>query len=491
MFHFVILSGGFGSRLWPKSRENFPKQLLKLTNDYSLLQNTILRIIVVKNEIQHHLNDNNLLFKISIICNKEHIFIIENQLNELIKSENLNIKIQIICEPKGRDSAPAICISSLLGSKDDFTFVFPCDDIFDNNEFSRCCISSLKFLENSIVTFGIQPTRPETGYGYILTNQNEETIQFIEKPNLEKANEYYQQENYLWNAGIFIFKNENMIKCFEKYAENILISCTNTLEKTDLKKNIVLLDSNFSNCQSISVDYAIMENLCKEIDISFSVEKKTIAYLSYWNDIGSFSSLYEELLSQNIYCDIKNKNITKGDVLTFDTNNSYIDSEKGFISTIGIENLIIINTEDTLLVCNKDRTQDVKKVVDHIKKLNREEVINHKKVHRPWGWFVNLDENKESGFKIKKIGVYPGKRLSLQSHNYRSEHWVIVNGLAKVQVGKEELILKKDQNVYIPINTIHRIENIGEDLLEFTETQIGTYLGEDDIIRYQDDFGRL
>ena len=251
------------------------------------------------------------------------------------------------------------------------------------------------------------------------------------------------------------------------------------------------MDSNFSNCQSISVDYAIMENLCKEIDISFSVEKKTIAYLSYWNDIGSFSSLYEELLSQNIYCDIKNKNITKGDVLTFDTNNSYIDSEKGFISTIGIENLIIINTEDTLLVCNKDRTQDVKKVVDHIKKLNREEVINHKKVHRPWGWFVNLDENKESGFKIKKIGVYPGKRLSLQSHNYRSEHWVIVNGLAKVQVGKEELILKKDQNVYIPINTIHRIENIGEDLLEFTETQIGTYLGEDDIIRYQDDFGRL
>jgi mannose-1-phosphate guanylyltransferase/mannose-6-phosphate isomerase len=484
MYYFVILSGGSGSRLWPKSREKLPKQFLKLTNDYTMFQNTLLRVKKITNHLENIISI--LEYKIIVICNQDHSHIIEYQIKEM--ENDYHFDIQIICEPKGRDSAPAICIASLLGNKDDFTFILPCDHIFDDEEFSHCCIDSLKYLDDSIITFGINPTHPETGYGYIEINNNYDTIQFIEKPNIEKATEYFNKGTYLWNAGIFIFKNKNMIKCFQNYASDILISCENINFSDFFQKKTIILDSSFSNCRAISIDYAIMENLCKETDISFTINKKTIPYQSYWNDIGSFSSLYKELLSQNC---INNENVLKGDIFTLDTKNSYIDSEKGFIATIGIDNMIIINTCDALLVCHKDKSQEVKKVVDYLKKNNREENIFHTKVFRPWGWYINIEGNNHSGFKVKRIAVYPGKRLSLQLHNYRSEHWVIVKGYAKVQVGIEEIFLKKDQNIYIPIKTLHRIENIGTDLLEFTETQIGDYLGEDDIIRYEDDFGRI
>ena len=549
MYHFVILSGGSGSRLWPKSREKLPKQFLALTNEYTMFQNTLLRIENVTKCLEKHLKSLGMMMsqytplniyngtpslregvpqdvkgqplpinqlkgnlpkedcsisnvhrcKISVICNQDHSHILERQIQEIPNVKDMNV--QIICEPKGRDSAPAICIASLFGLKDDYTFILPCDHIFDNEEFSRCCIDSLKYLENSIVTFGIRPTHPETGYGYIEINQNQDTLQFIEKPNIEKATKYFKEGTYLWNAGIFIFKNKNMIQCFEKYAPDILTSCEKILENTHThfsgfdndnhNNNTIKLESSFSNCRAISIDYAIMENLCRETDISFHVDKKTIPYLSYWNDIGSFSSLYEQLLSQDFFNDEKEgDNVMKGDIFTFDTQNSYIDSEKGFVATIGVENMIIVNTNDALLVCHKDKSQEVKKVVDYLNKNKREEALYHTKVYRPWGYYINIEGNDNSGFKVKRIAVYPGKRLSLQSHDYRSEHWVIVKGEAKVQVGMEEILLKKDQNVYIPIKTLHRIENVGEELLEFTETQIGDYLGEDDIIRYEDDFGR-
>ena len=491
MYHFVILSGGSGSRLWPKSREKLPKQFLALTNEYTMFQNTLLRVENVVECLESLENKLFSQYKISVICNQDHSHIIENQIQEM-KNEK-NITVQIICEPKGRDSAPAICIASLLGLKDDYTFILPCDHIFDNEEFSRCCIESLRYLEHSIVTFGIRPTHPETGYGYIETNQNHDTIQFIEKPNAEKATKYFKEGTYLWNAGIFIFKNENMIQCFDKYAPDILDYCEKILENTDVsKKKTLVLDSSFSNCRAISIDYAIMENLCKETDISFKVDKKTIPYQSYWNDIGSFSSLYQQLLSQDFFNDEKEgENVLKGDIFTLDTKNSYIDCEKGFVATIGLENMMIVNTRDALLVCHKDKSQEVKKVVDYLKKNKREEALFHSKVYRPWGYYVNIEGGNNTGFKVKRIAVYPGKRLSLQSHNFRSEHWVIVKGSGKVQVGMEEILLKKDQNVYIPVKTLHRIENIGEELLEFTETQIGDYLGEDDIVRYHDDFGRV
>ena len=473
---FVILSGGSGSRLWPKSREKLPKQFLKMTNQHTMLQNTVLRIQQLTAKTPNNED------KIIVICNKDHAHIVELQLQEL----NILLPVQVISEPKGRDSAPAICIASLLGNIEENTMIIPCDHIFDDDIFAKCYLDSLSHLAKSIVTFGIRPTRVETAYGYIKTDAQTNTLQFVEKPNFETAKKYLEEGNYLWNAGIFMFKNKNMIECFRKYAPDILECCENTLSRASLDESSILLNELiFTTCISISVDYAIMEPLCNDNEIQIS--KKTFLYDGHWNDIGSFAAIYNELHKTQS----KDNNIVKGDVLTFDTTNCYIENERGIVSTIGVNNLIIINTDDAVLICNKDQTQDVKKIVETLKKENREEAYFHKTVFRPWGWYKNVEGSDTNGFKVKHIAVYPGKRLSLQSHNYRSEHWVMVSGSAKVTLGTDEIILQKDQHIYIPLKTLHRIENIGEDLLEFTETQIGDYLGEDDIIRYEDDFGRV
>ena len=476
MVHFVILCGGSGSRLWPNSREKLPKQLLKLTNENTMLQNTILRIYnLVKN-----INNKDIKNKLFIICNKEHSHIIEKQISEL----KLHISYQIISEPKGRDSAPAICISALLGNEDDKTFIMPCDHIFNDNEFSNSCIKSFEYLDSSIVTFGIKPNKIETGYGYIKVDENNNTIQFVEKPNYNVAKTYFEEGTYLWNGGIFAFKNKNMVDCFKKYANDIYVNCVQTLANTNLVgTNILLSGTPFIDCRAISVDYAIMENLCNDDDNE--IQKKTIRYNSTWNDIGSYMALYEELDKNS------DNNVIKGDVIALDTTNCFIESEHCLTATIGVKDLIIVNTDDALLICDNTKTQEVKKIVEVLKQTKREESILHKTVFRPWGYYKNVEGNDQSGFKIKRISVYPGKRLSLQSHNRRSEHWVIVNGIAKVQVDDNIKTINKDESIYIPVKSLHRIENIGDELLEFTETQIGEYLGEDDIVRYEDDFGRI
>ena len=493
MTNFVILCGGSGSRLWPKSREKMPKQLLKLTNKYTMFQNTVLRIINLVKTIAKNSDsngdsngdsdndktvlDNNLI----IICNKEHSHIIERQLNEL----KIEVNYQIVSEPKGRDSAPAICISALLGEYEDKTIIMPCDHVFNDNDFTSCCLKSFEYLDTSIVTFGIKPTRPETGYGYIKIDENSNnTIDFVEKPTLEVAQKYFEEGNYLWNAGIFIFKNKNILSCFEKYAKDIYDNCVQTLKNTNTNScNIILSETPFIDCKAISIDYAIMEKLCNDSEIN--INKKTILYNSTWNDIGSYMALYEELEKND------ENNVIKGDVMTINTNNCYIDNEHSLTAVIGLKDLIIVNTEDALLICDNTKSQDVKKIVESLKIQKREEIMLHKTVFRPWGYYKNVEGHDINGFKIKRISVYPGKRLSLQSHNHRSEHWVIVKGTAKVQLNSDSIIINKDESIYIPVKALHRIENIGDDLLEFTETQIGYYLGEDDIVRYEDDFGRI
>uniref|UniRef100_A0A6C0JFL8 mannose-1-phosphate guanylyltransferase n=1 Tax=viral metagenome TaxID=1070528 RepID=A0A6C0JFL8_9ZZZZ len=485
MVSFVILCGGSGSRLWPKSRAKLPKQLLKLTNEFSMFQNTVSRIYKMMSN-----NENYQVDKLKIICNIEHSHIIENQINEFNKTNSIHntISYQIISEPKGRDSAAAICIASLLGDGLDDTFVLPCDHIFDDDEFLNCYNNCKKYLENSIITFGIKPTRVETGYGYIkIDNMHDNnTIQFVEKPDYDTAKQYFDDGNYLWNAGIFAFKNKNMITCFKKYADDIYRNCTETIQNTDLTSTkciITLSGLPFINCRAISVDYAIMEKICCDCEID--VLKKTILYNSKWNDIGSYLSLYDEL-DKDI-----NNNVLRGDILTINTNNCYIDSDNCLTAAVGLNNLIVVNTDDALLVCDSKNSQDVKKIVDKLKELNREEHLLHKIVFRPWGWYKNIEGNDNNGFKVKLITVYPGKRLSLQSHNFRTEHWVIVKGNAKVELDYKEYFLNCDESIYIPLKSVHRIENVGNINLEFTETQIGSYLGEDDIIRYQDDFGRV
>ena len=477
--NFVILCGGSGSRLWPKSREKMPKQFLKLNNENTMLQNTILRIINLIDFLQLKTNA-----KIIVICNKDHYFIVEKQFEEL----EIDIEFFIVTEPKGRDSAPAICIASLLGDSDENTFIMPCDHIFDNSEFIISTMKAINYLDNSIVTFGIKADKPETGYGYIKIGANNITEKFVEKPNADVASEYISRGNYSWNAGIFMFKNKNMIECFIKYASDIFYNCKETIENTyknlDLKERIIHLNPDpFIKCRAISVDYAIMENLINDNDKK--INGITILYNGHWNDIGSYLALYNEIEKNN-----DNNVIIGNNFFTLNTKNSYIESIDSFIAVIGVDNLTVVNTRDSLLICNNDNCQDVKKVVEYLKANNNEEAYYHKKVFRPWGYYINVEGHDTNGFKMKRIAVYPGKRLSLQSHNYRSEHWVIVKGTAKVQVGTENFIMSQDQHVYIPIKTLHRIENIGDELMEFTETQIGDYLGEDDIIRYEDDFNR-
>lgn len=467
---FSILCGGNGARLWPKSREKLPKQLLKMTNDHTMIQNTVLR--VNKLSQTHDI-------KIQVICNKEHSFIIEEQMKEL-GIDNF----KIVAEPKGRDSAPAVCMSALLNDENDYTFIIPCDHIFDDDAFNECCEKSLEHLDNSVITFGIKPTRIETGFGYIKTFENNMTEKFVEKPNYDLAKEFVESGLYYWNAGVFGFKNKNMIECFNKYSKDILENCIFTLENTDLTKQIINLSPEpFVSCKSISVDYAIMEKLCS--DKEKTVNTITIPYHSTWSDIGSYLALYDELEKD------ENNNVLIGDIINMNSKNCYVETQKQLVALVDLDNLVVVNSCDSLLICDKNKTQDVKKIVEHLKKNERTEHVIHKKAYRPWGWYENIEGDDHTGFKVKRICVYPGKRLSLQSHNFRSEHWVIVKGRGKMQLGDDILTLTVNQHVYIPKKVLHRIENIGDELLEFVETQIGEYLGEDDIIRYQDDFGRM
>jgi len=468
----VILCGGSGSRLWPLSREKLPKQLLPIVNEKTMLQNTILRF------------KNSNVSKFIFICNKDHYFLIEQQIQELNIDNYL-----IVTEPMGRDTCAAVSIGTLLGELEQNTLIVPCDHVFDDIAFEEIIKKGLDFTDNSIITFGIKPTRPETGYGYIeVEKQTNNTINFVEKPNLEKAIEYMNSGVYYWNAGVFLFKNKNMLQCYKKYATDILEICELTLQHTPDYKNpsakvIHLHRPLFIQCRPISIDYAIMEELCKDI---ININKITLPYESLWCDIGSFGSLHDFLDNKD-----ENNNILKGDIILENTHNCYVETENSLVALSNVENLVVVNTRDALLICDKNKTQDVKKIVDALKKQNRIERIVHLRENRPWGWYCNIEGNDNSGFKVKRIAVYPGKRLSLQTHERRSEHWVIVKGIGKMQLGGDFLTLTVNQSIYIPKKTLHRIENIGDELLEFVETQIGDYLGEDDIIRYDDDFGRV
>lgn len=481
MINCVILCGGSGSRLWPLSREKLPKQLLPLVNEYTMLQNTIMRFNKLSATMPMHF---------TIICNIEHAFLVQTQINNLQQP----VQATIVAEPMGRDTAPAIAIASLLSKPDATTLIVPCDHVFDDDKFVESVQAGLPHCKNNIVTFGIIPTCAETGYGYIKTDiATNATIEFVEKPNYEIAYKYVAAGNYYWNAGVFLFRNKDMLECFAKFAPDTLALCKTTLECSPTIMGIIQLSKEtFCKCTPISIDYAIMEKLCKDKDNS--VKGITIPYKYSWCDVGSFKSLYELLLqdSEDIRPYRKHtNNIVKGDVIMHETNNSYVETENAMVALVGVDNLVVVNTRDALLICDKNKSQDVKHIVNALKTQNRVERICHAKVYRPWGWYCNIEGNDTSGFKVKRIAVYPGKKLSLQSHEERSEHWVVVKGNAKVQVGDDLLILHANQHVYIPKKTLHRMENIGDELLEFVETQIGDYLGEDDIIRYEDDFGRV
>ena len=468
----VILCGGSGTRLWPLSREKLPKQLLSLVNARTMLQNTILRFHRSSISIHQYV----------FICNADHAFIIKQQMEELGIGDNY----MIITEPKGRDTAPAIAISSLAADPDHLSIVVPSDHVFNDTEFAALIGEKVDTYTDSVVLFGVRPTHPSTAYGYIRSSglaDGYNAKEFVEKPDADTATQYIRMGAYYWNAGVFLFKNKVMLDCFRKYAPDILGQCESAFAKSVKANKIMSLpEAEFGLCTPLSIDYAIMENICK--DDTRNVPIRVYPYSHEWCDVGSFESLHEYILNQNTKGGSQMfNNVKVGDVHTLDAADCYIHSEKGLVAAVGVSNLVIVNTPDAVLVCDKKNTQDIKRVVKHLQTSKRTEHVFHTKVFRPWGWYVNVDGGDHSGIKIKRLLVYPAKRLSLQSHDKREEHWVVARGKARVQVGDEVLTLSQNDYVHIPTKAVHRVENIGDEMLEIVETQIGTYLGEDDIVR--------
>ena len=460
----VILAGGSGSRLWPVSRSMRPKQFLNIHDESSMLRNTISRL---------NLTDIN---SITVICNEEHRFFVSDQL------QGINIEKKIITEPVGRNTAPAITLAALSNQEERLMLILPADHVIDNTDkFNKILIQATSIAnDDKLVTFGIVPNEPNTGYGYIEADIGDDFYfnvkSFHEKPNIDKAKEYIQSDKYFWNSGMFLFNSKKYISQIQKYREDIFLACKESLDKSDFMDNILKIDlDSFSKTPSESIDYALMEKTTDAVVIPMEIT---------WNDVGTWKALSE------IKDKDSNGNTLDGDIYVRDTKNTYIQSEDSLVATIGIDNLIIVNTKDALLVASKDSSQDVKEIVDSLKNMNREEYKLHKEVFRPWGSYESLIISDE--YQVKKLTVYPLQKLSVQMHYKRSEHWVVVKGKAKITNGKDEFTLLKNESTYIPVETVHALENpSNNENLEIIEVQTGTYFGEDDIVRFEDRYGRI
>ena len=465
----VILSGGVGSRLWPLSREHYPKQLLALVDDKTLLQNTLCRL--------EGLADKSAPL---MVCNENHRFLVAEQLRNIGISPT-----HIILEPVGRNTAPAVAVAALAAlthEPEALLLVLPADHLIANaGAFREMVATGVPLAEAGyLVTFGIVPERPETGYGYInASDAIEDTIalsveRFVEKPNLETAQQYVKSGQYYWNSGMFLFKAATYLEELEKFAPEIVGTCRVAVENALEDQDFLRLDAAaFKTCPSDSIDYAVMEKTNKAVVIPLNAG---------WNDVGAWSSLWEVSPQNN------DGNVILGDVLTENVHNSYLRSEHRLLAAVGIENLTVVETADAVLVAHNDKVQDVKKIVSYLKTTARSEADLHRKVYRPWGCYETIDI--ESRFQVKRISVNPGASLSLQMHYHRSEHWVIVKGTARITRGDKTFILGENQSTYISLGIKHRLENPGKLPLEIIEVQSGSYLGEDDVVRFEDVYGR-
>ena len=461
----IIISGGSGTRLWPLSRKLQPKQFISFGNDTTLFQDTILRL---PKEAKDPI----------IICNEDHRFLAAEQLRKINK-----LSTGIILEPIGKNTAPAIALAALKlisPSEDPILLVLPADHIIeDTNSFHEAIkIAENLAIQNKLVTFGVVPNRAETGYGYIEAEMNLKSKfynikSFKEKPIQTNANKYLKSGNYLWNSGMFMFKSSIYLEELEKFAPEILHYCKNSLKDELQDFDFIRLNEEFFKCPDLSIDYAIMEQTKSSVVVPLDAN---------WNDLGSWEGLMSSKLK-----DAKG-NFVDGDVILENVENTYAYSSSKLVSVAGVSDLVIVDTSDALLVTSSKYSQNIKKIVDKLKDQNRPEVVNHRKVYRPWGYYDSIDSG--NGFQAKRICVRPGQKISLQKHNHRSEHWVVVSGTAKITCGDKIYNLEKNESTYISKGVVHRLENQGEVDLEIIEVQTGDYLGEDDIIRLEDDYQR-
>ena len=470
----VILCGGAGSRLWPLSRKSYPKQFLALegNSDLTLLQKTLKRLESFED-----------ISEPIIICNEDHRFLVAEQCRSIdIVPE------EIILEPVGKNTAAAIALASLRAldiNKESNLIVLSSDHIIQNkSQFLKAveCGLDLSF-NNKIVAFGVIPDRPETGYGYIQT-ENKIDInnlkghiikKFFEKPNYKNAQEYISEGNYVWNSGIFIFKASVILKELEKYSKNNLDVIKSSLIKSKRDLDFLRIDKDlFEKCENISIDNAVMEKT--ELGVVVPIDNG-------WSDIGSWYSLWQSSAKD------KNSNYIKGQVYSEQSSNNYVRSEGRLIVTIGINNMVIVETDDVVLISDMKKTQEVKNVVKRLEKEGFRESLAHNLVHRPWGSYQSM--LKEQRWQVKLIKVKPNSSLSLQMHHHRSEHWVVVKGTAKVEIDGKNKLLSENQSIYIPIGKSHRLTNPGKMTLELIEVQSGPYLEEDDIVRFDDNYGRF
>ena len=467
----VVLSGGAGTRLWPLSRELYPKQLLPLTCDRTMLQETVSRLDGLES-----------IGAPVIVCNDAHRFMVAEQMRELKLAPSA-----IILEPCGRNTAPAVALAAmhaLQTEADPILLVLPADHlIHDVAAFQRTIAGGIELAEQGqLVTFGIVPTNPEIGYGYIRAAEEAlpaaasayPVAEFVEKPDLATAEQYLASGNYYWNSGMFMFKAKEYLSELERHRPDILAACQAAFTSLSADLDFHRLDEAlFAACPSDSIDYAVMEKTDHAVVLPLAAG---------WNDVGAWSALW----------DVQEKNsegnVLVGDVLTEGASNCYLHASNRLVAAVGVDDLVVVETADAVLVASRDRVQDVKGIVQQLKQQQRSEALLHRRVNRPWGAYEGIDVGER--FQVKHITVTPGASLSLQKHHHRAEHWIVVKGTAKVTRGTETLLLTENQSTYIPLGELHRLENPGQIPLEMIEVQSGSYLGEDDIVRYEDIYGR-
>ncbi|EKO3701879.1 mannose-1-phosphate guanylyltransferase/mannose-6-phosphate isomerase [Vibrio metschnikovii] len=459
----VVMAGGSGSRLWPLSRSLYPKQFISLTSEKSMLQETIVRLSGLEHQSP------------LIICNEEHRFIVAEQL----RKQNIQHG-GIILEPVGRNTAPAIALAALHAVKsgeDPLLLVLAADHVIqDSFAFSDAVRAAIPSAEQGmLVTFGIVPTAPETGYGYIkhgdaIKESVFRVAQFVEKPDLDTAEQYLASGEYYWNSGMFLFKASRYLEELKEHHPNILEACESAMQDSRQDLDFIrLAEEAFFLCPDDSIDYAVMEKTHDALVVPMNAG---------WSDVGSFSALWEVSAKDDL------GNVAVGDVLTDQTSNSYIYAQNKLVSTVGVENLVIIETKDAVLVANKDKVQDVKNIVNQLKAQNRSECEQHREVYRPWGSHDEIAEGER--FHVKHLRVKPGEKTALQMHHHRAEHWIVVQGTAKVTNGEKSYLVSENQSTYIPLGSAHRIENPGKVDLHLIEVRSGNYLEEDDIVRLEE-----